>query len=229
MGRNSRDFTNPYSSYFSKSIVFKKSTLLLLFISPNKRSGVKALTCRLNAVKATCVNQSASPFPSVSKMPVFLASEQLVWLFLVTSLVSLVYTATERNEAIKRSFHIEPSQSFLTVTIPAEDDITLDRMADDEMTTTESSLVAKSTKAPRQNKRVSSSLVSVLNRCLNRLLTPRFLGPFLIFAVIVSLLNGPLFGLKVLLFSIQFNIVFPTFVCFVSEFFNRNTHQARLS
>lgn len=162
------------------------------------------------------LNQSASPFPSVSKMPVFLTSKQ-VWLFLVTSLVSLAYTATERNEAIKRSFHIEPSQSFLTVTIPDEDDVTLmDRLADDEMTTRKSFLVTKPMKAPRQNKRVSSSLVSVLNRCLNRLLTPRFLGPFLIFAVIVSLLNGPLFGLKVLLFSIQFNIVFPTFVCFVS-------------
>lgn len=158
-----------------------------------------------------------NPFSSIDKMPVFLISVKFGWLFLVMSLVSLAHTTTEPNEAIKRSFHIESPLSSLTVTVPPEDAVmSMDRLADDEMTTTESSLVAKATKAPRQPKRVSSSPVSVLNRCLNRLLNLRFLVPFFIFAAIVSLLNGPLFGLKVLLFSIQFNIVFPTFVCFIS-------------
>ena len=144
-----------------------------------------------------------------------LTKVKLVCFFLVISLLSLA-AGQQRNDTIKRSFHGESSlSSYVTVTVPYEDTDLIARLGDELKTTTDSTLVISTPKS-RRRKRISSSLITVLNRCLDRHLTLQFLGPFLIFTGIVGILNGPLFGVKALLFSIQFNIVFPTFVCFVT-------------
>lgn len=145
----------------------------------------------------------------------WLKNVKLVLFFLVISRLSLAANkaALERNDTIKRSFHGESHvSSYVTVTVPYEnDDLIIARLVTDQLETTTDSA------NPRFDNQVSSSaLETVLNRCLDRHLTLQFLGPFLIFTGLIGLLNGPLFGVKVLLFSIQFNIVFPTFVCFVT-------------
>lgn len=145
----------------------------------------------------------------------WLTNVKLVLFFLVISRLSLAANKAERNDTIKRSFHGESLvSSYVTVTVPGfENDDLIARLITDQLETTTST---DSSAKPRFHNQVSSSLETVLNRCLDRHLTLQFLGPFLIFTGLIGLLNGPLFGVKVLLFSIQFNIVFPTFVCFVT-------------
>ncbi len=151
-------------------------------------------------------------FRHTEKMLWWLTNVKLVLIFLVISLLFLANKA-ERNDTIKRSFHGESLlPSYVTVTVPYENDDLIARLTDLLETTTDSITTAN----PRFHNQVSSSLETVLNRCLDRHLTLQFVGPFLIFTGLIALLNGPLFGVKVLLFSIQFNIGFPTFVCFVT-------------
>ncbi|XP_046655575.1 uncharacterized protein LOC124349107 [Daphnia pulicaria] len=154
----------------------------------------------------------------------WLTNVKLVLFFLVISRLSLAANKAERNDTIKRSFHGESHvSSYVTVTVPYEnDDLIIARLVTDQLETTTDSA------NPRFDNQFSSSLETVLNRCLDRHLTLQFLGPFLIFTVLIGLLNGPLFGVKVLLFSIQFNIVFPTFVCFVTEWFYHNPDRVGL-
>ncbi|EFX87774.1 hypothetical protein DAPPUDRAFT_306391 [Daphnia pulex] len=154
----------------------------------------------------------------------WLTNVKLVLFFLVISRLSLAANKAERNDTIKRSFHGESLvSSYVTVTAPYENDDLIARLVTDQLETT-----TDSSANPLFHNQVSSSLETVLNRCLDRHLTLQFLGPFLIFTGLIGLLNGPLFGVKVLLFSIQFNIVFPTFVCFVTEWFDHNPDRAGL-
>lgn len=138
--------------------------------------------------------------------------------------------SVERQDATKRSFNGDHTKSdSMTITVPDEDNDNFffdPQDTDKFITVTESSKESKEVKKSASNtttttnrkptKRTSSSALSILNRCIDQHLSMQYLGPFFIFAAIIGLINGPVFAFKMLVFSIQFNIAFPSFVCFVT-------------
>ena len=147
---------------------------------------------------------------SKEKMPALLATRKLVWAlyWLLVIFPLVIAIATESNDTIKRSFHADSDPSFETVTFPFNDDERFN-FTDGESTT---ETVITTTHRPINR----DSPLSVVNRCLDRYLSFRFLGPLFMFAAFVGLFNGPLVAVKLLMFSLQFNITFPTFVCSVT-------------
>lgn len=144
----------------------------------------------------------------------------LLSILLLTLLLGLVHSTADRsnrNETMKRSFQADNSLLSLgsaTVMVPEEDQH-LSYNLIETTTTTATNITSKQKTRPRPSKRTNTNFLSIANRCLDRHLTWRLISPFLIFTAIVGLLNGPLYALKLLIFTVQFNIVFPTFVCSV--------------
>lgn len=142
----------------------------------------------------------------------------LLSILLLTLLIGLVHSTadrSDRNETIKRSLQADNSLLSLgsaTVMVPEEDQHLSYNLIE---TTTATNITSKQKTRPRPSKRTNTNFLSIANRCLDRHLTWRLISPFLIFTAIVGLLNGPLYALKLLIFTVQFNIVFPTFVCSV--------------
>lgn len=129
---------------------------------------------------------------------------KLVWLLFI--IISLDAWAQDRPN--KRSFHeYHDSHQFETFTVTAS--------APRHKPTAASSLMKL-----RSKTKTLPKFLSVLNRCLDQQLKLTFLGPFFVFAGIVGLIKGPLFAFKLFLFLIQFNIVFPTLVCYLNQVYN---------
>lgn len=160
-------------------------------------------------------------------MPVVLiTSYKLVCLFIL--LISLESThpthLIDRNEIITKGFHADNPRK-LSVTVPQADEI-------------ENQLTRHSieTEIKPKNRQRRKSVMSIVNHCLDRHLSWGLINPLLIFTAIIGLFNGPLYAIKVLLFSIQLNVIFPTFVCSFtvrkfyysdSSFFNNKCYSSR--